>query len=262
MLCQEALLRTEKLAKQFGGLRAVDNVSLDVRENEILALIGPNGAGKTTLLNLITGVLVPDAGKVLFRDKDITRFPTFERARLGIARTFQILRPFASLTVRENVMVALGHRECPSLFAMLKKRTKASIQKIVDDILVETRLEQWANHTAGTLPVGVLRRVEVARALALNPLLLLLDEPAAGLNDQELQEFSALITSLQNKRNLSILLVEHRMRFVMRTSQRIVVMHRGRIIAEGTPEKIANDPVVIEVYLGKLQEPYVADTKS
>lgn len=262
MLCQEVILKTEELAKQFGGLRAVDNVSLEVNEKEILALIGPNGAGKTTLINLITGVLTPDAGRVLFRGKDITRLPTFERARLGIARTFQVLRPFTSLTVRDNIMVALGHHECPSLLAMFKKRTKTFTQKIVDEILAETRLEQWANYIAGTLPVGVLRRVEIARALALNPLLLLLDEPAAGLNDQELQELSVLITSLQNRRNLTILLVEHRMRFVMRTCQRIIVMHRGRVIAEGTPEKIANDPMVIEVYLGKLQEPYVADTKS
>lgn len=254
MFCQDRpLLKTEDLVKQFGGLKAVDSVSLSIHENELLALIGPNGAGKTTFINLVTGVLSPDRGRIWFNGRDITFLPTFERAKLGLVRTFQILRPFVSLSVRENVMVGFANHHCSRFLALLRNRNQLAIKNKIDNILISTGLERWATYKAGALPVGILRRVEIARALAANPRLLLLDEPAAGLNDQELQELSGIIFRLHNEYKLPILLVEHRMRFVMRTCRRIVVMHRGKIIAEGTPEDVASDPQVVEIYLGRKE---------
>jgi len=245
------VLRAEKVSKHFGGLKAVDSVSLEVNDDEIVALIGPNGAGKTTFINLVTGVLSVDGGRIWFREKDITFLPAYKRARLGIVRTFQILRPFSSLPVRDNIAVGLSYRFSPTLLASLKRRDKKAANAAIEELLVITKLEQWADQPAGSLPIGILRRLEIARALALNPVLLLLDEPAAGLNDQELKELSAFIVDLQRDRRLSILLVEHRMRFVMQVCNRIVVMHRGQVIAEGVPEAIARNPRVIEVYLGQ-----------
>ncbi|MGB9880908.1 MAG: ABC transporter ATP-binding protein, partial [Anaerolineae bacterium] len=228
-----------------------DSVSLELNRHEILGLIGPNGAGKTTFINLVTGVLSPDSGRVWFKGHDVTSLPAFKRARLGMVRTFQILRPFISLSVRDNILVGLSYRYCDHLFAMLTRRDSRTIKQQIEEILAITSLERWADYPAGALPVGILRRVEIARALALKPELVLLDEPAAGLNDQELQEIRHFIANLRETLGLSILLVEHRMRFVMQACDRIVVMHRGRIIAAGKPEEIANDPLVIEVYLGQ-----------
>lgn len=248
------VLKTESVSKQFGGLKAVDSVSITLNENEILGLIGPNGAGKTTFINLVTGVLTVDSGRILFNNQDITKLPTNKRARLGIVRTFQILRPFSSLTVWDNIAIGLSSQFCSHLFSLLQRRNKKVVNAIVEDILMMTGLERWANQVAGALPVGVLRRLEIARALSLNPAVLLLDEPVAGLNDQEMKEMASLLPKLQQKYKISVLLVEHRMRFVMRVCQRIVVMHQGRVIAEGKPEEIAVNPYVIDVYLGRTGE--------
>jgi len=244
------LLQTEGLTKRFGGLKAVDSVTLALEEEEVLGLIGPNGAGKTTFINLVTGVLKPDNGAIFFKGENITHLPSHQRARLGIARTFQILRPFSALSVQDNVLTALAQKYCPQIFSTLKVRSSRHALQEVEKLLTLTGLEAWALQPAFSLPVGILRRLELARALALQPKVLLLDEPAAGLNDQELQEFCASLTRIREQFKLSIILVEHRMRFVMTVCNRIVVMHRGSLIAEGAPVEIANNPKVIEIYLG------------
>jgi len=245
-----ALLQTKELTKRFGGLRAVDSVSLSLEEGEIVGLIGPNGAGKTTFINLVTGILRPDAGSVFFKGTNITHLPSYQRARLGIARTFQILRPFGSLSVQDNILVALAQRHYSNLLGILRRRNSRHIKEEAEKLLVLTGLKAYASHQASSLPVGILRRLEVARALALRPSLLLLDEPVAGLNDQELQEFQVSLARIKVDFGLTILLVEHRIRFVMGLCNRIIVMHRGSLIAEGSPAEVANNPQVIEIYLG------------
>jgi len=237
------ILRLENVVKKFGGLRAVDGVSLEVGKGEFLAVVGPNGSGKTTLLNIISGVYKPDEGRVYFEGRDITGLPPYKRARLGMARAFQVPRPFPELSVLENVVVGAVFNGGLDLH---KAREAA------EEALSYVGLASKKDQLAGKLTFNELRLLELARALAGNPKLLLLDEVMAGLTPTEIDRFVELLRRLSEERGISaISLVEHRMRAVVRLAHRVIVMHQGKIIAEGPPEKALNDPKVVEVYLGR-----------
>ncbi|ABO08271.1 ABC transporter ATP-binding protein [Pyrobaculum calidifontis] len=237
------ILRLENVVKKFGGLRAVDGVSLEVGKGEFLAVVGPNGSGKTTLLNIISGVYRPDEGRVYFEGRDVTDLPPYKRARLGMARAFQVPRPFPELSVLENVVVGAVFNGGLDLH---KAREAA------EEALSYVGLASKKDQLAGKLTFNELRLLELARALASNPKLLLLDEVMAGLTPTEIDRFVELLRRLSEERGISaISLVEHRMRAVVRLAHRVVVMHQGKIIAEGPPEKALNDPRVVEVYLGR-----------
>ncbi len=245
----DVILETHRLSRHFGGLRAVDQVSFQVRQGEILGLIGPNGAGKTTVFNLISGFLKPTAGTIHFQGRPIHGLRPNAIARLGIGRTFQIVKPFSDLTVRENVLAGLGHDLYPTLRALREHYLRPDAVRRADRILEAVGLSEYADVRAGTLPIGLLRRLEIARALALEPVLLLLDESAAGLTHHEVEALGALVRRLRDQ-GITILLVEHNMRFAMGLCDRIIVLNQGRILAEGPPEAIQRNPEVIEAYLG------------
>ena len=230
-------LLVDEVTVRFGGIVALDNVTLDAQSGKITGLIGPNGAGKTTLFNVITGLQEPAAGRVVLGGDDITRTKGHERARRGLARTFQRLEVFGSMTVRDNVRVA----------AEAKDRSTA--ERTVDELLERVGIEQHANRRADTLPTGTARTLELARALATQPSVLLLDEPGSGLNDDETEQFGTLLLELASE-GLAILLVEHDVDLVMRVCAWIHVLDFGRIIAAGSPEDIREDHVVQAAYLG------------
>ncbi|MEM2370629.1 MAG: ABC transporter ATP-binding protein [Candidatus Bathyarchaeia archaeon] len=239
-----ALLEVKGLTKYFGGLAALKTFNFYVEEGEFVGVIGPNGSGKTTLFNCITNFYPPTSGRVIFKGRDITKLPTFKISRMGIARTFQIPKPFPDLTVLENVMAgAIGMGE-----SILKAREKA------EEILKFLGMEKLSLEPAGKLNVHGRKLLELARALATSPKLLLLDEVAAGLNPTELDFLIDCIRKIW-KSGVTIVMVEHVMKTVMTLSQRIVVLHQGEKIAEGPPEVIANDTKVIEAYLGRRYAP-------
>lgn len=239
---EEALLEVRGVTKSFGGLKALSDVSLTLRRGEILGLIGPNGAGKTTLFNVVAGVHRPDRGSVLFRGRVIDRLGVHERCRLGIARTFQITRPFPGLTVLENAMVGalFGHR-ARSALAEARERAAAALGRV--------GLGTRAGALASTLTIGERKRLEMARALATDPEVLLLDEAVAGLSPPEVDEMMTAIRAL-NAGGITILMIEHVMRAVMGVSGRIVVLHYGQKLAEGSPDEVAANEQVVEAYLG------------
>ncbi len=237
------LLRVENVVKKFGGLRAVDGVSFELAKGEFLAVVGPNGSGKTTLLNLINGVYKPDEGRVIFDGRDITDLPPYKRAKLGMSRAFQVPRPFPESTVIENVMVG-------AIFNGGYDLRKA--REVAEEALRYVGLYEKRHELAGRLTFNELRLLELARALAGNPKLLLLDEVMAGLTPKEIDAIVHLIRRLAEERGIAaISLVEHRMRAVAQLAHRVIVMHQGKVIAEGPPEKALNDPKVVEVYLGR-----------
>lgn len=255
---QAILLSLEAVSKRFGGLKALDHVSLDVYEGEILALIGPNGAGKTTLFNVITGHYRPDEGKIIFDGRLINGLKPHIIAQLGIGRTFQNLRLFPSLTVLENVLSG-RHSKLRSHFwhsllhTPFERREEKHAQEVAQDLLKRLELGAMMDRAVGSLPYGRQKIVEIARALALEPRLLILDEPAAGLNDRERADLIDFIIRL-NKERLSILLIEHDMDLVMQLAHRVVVLDNGAVIASGSPDEIQNHPLVIEAYLGREEE--------
>ena len=252
------LLELRRVTKSFGGLRSVDELDLDVREGEIVSLIGPNGAGKTTVFNLVTGIYAPDAGAIRLDGRDIAGLPPHKISQLGIARTFQTLRLFLNMTVKENVMAAAyGHTKAGVLRSVLRtpgmRREEREIERLAEerlaffgDRLVGYRWEQ----PAYSLSYANRRRLEIARATAAKPKLLLLDEPAAGMNPVETHEMTELIGRLREEGGYTILVIEHDMHVVEGISDRVIALDHGEKIAEGTFDEVATDAQVVEAYLG------------
>jgi len=275
------ILRLEDLTMQFGGLVAVNNISLEVNKGEIVALIGPNGAGKTTAFNCITSVYEPTNGRVLLNDEVISEnYPQGKMKELykgenngkytkvvrytpdkvtyrGIARTFQNIRLFKALTVFENVMIAKHMRAKQNIFTAtfrLNAKEEKRMREETMALLEEQNLAHLKDHIASSLPYGLQRRLEIARALATGPSLLLLDEPAAGMNPQETQEVAEFIHQIRDRYKLTILLIEHHMGLVMQISERIYVLDFGKMIANGTPDEIRSNQKVIDAYLGVAED--------
>ena len=248
-----SLLEARGVSRHFGSLVAVDDVSLSVESGELRAVIGPNGAGKTTFFNLLSGFFPPTAGKILFDGRDITALSAHQRVALGIARTFQITEIFPELTVMENLLIpvetAAGLRTTPWLTKARRTETEARVQ----DLLQMSGLTPKAERLAGELSHGDQRAIEIMMALALKPRLLLLDEPTAGMGDQETHDVVRLIRDLHKKERLSIVLIEHDMRVVFHLADRILVLAEGAMLAEGTPKEIAANEKVQAAYLGGVE---------
>lgn len=241
------LLSLQGISKRFGGLQALSNITFDLPQDQILGLIGPNGAGKTTLFNVMNGVYRPDTGRILFRDRDVTGSKPYHLAKLGMARTHQIVRPLNELSVRENVMVGacFGH----------ENQELSNAMQIADEVLEFVGLATRADQLAGSLNVAQKKRLEMARALAAHPYLLLLDEVLAGLNHSEIDNMIQTVLKIREQ-GITIVMIEHVMKAMMNVSDRIIVLDYGQQIAEGNPESITNDPKVVEAYLG---DPHLAD---
>jgi branched-chain amino acid transport system ATP-binding protein len=250
-----SLLAVEGLSLRFGGVAALAGIGFAIEPSTIHAIIGPNGAGKTTLFNIVSGFYRPTEGRVRFDGADVTGFPPHRLATLGMTRSFQNLQIFMNMTATENVLVG-GHRNSDRRLAasFLRlpslRRAEAALAVKARDLLAAVGLEGAADRLAGELPYGALKRLELARALAAEPRLLLLDEPAAGLNERETGEMKALIRTLPS-RGVTVALVEHDMRLVMEVSDRVLVLDQGRRLAEGTPEEVRGNPDVIATYLGR-----------
>ncbi len=235
-----ATLTVQDINKVFFGLRALENVSLRLQKGEILGLIGPNGSGKTTLINVITGLLPLTSGKIYINDINLSDAKPYQIARAGIARTYQTIRLFKELTVKENLEVA----------AVSIGLSRKEARHQADILIQEFGLETWVHYLASALPYGLERRVEIARALAMKPMFLLLDEPAAGLNEEEAEELLHILELIPENKKLGMLIVEHDMHLIMRLCDRLHVLNYGKTIGEGTPEVVRRIPAVIEAYLG------------
>jgi len=235
-----SIMKLEKVTKNFGGLTAVDHISFEVQEGEIFGLIGPNGSGKTTTFNLINHYYTVSSGHIIFKGQEITHNKTFEIARMGIGRTFQVVKPLKRLTVEDNIVAAAFAREA----------SFAGARQVANEMIDFCNLEEVRQKKAGGLPIAGRKRLEIARALATRPTLLLLDETAAGLNPSELDEAIDIIKNIRNKLGITIIIVEHIMKVIMNISDRIHAIAHGATIAEGSPAEVAKNPTVIEAYLG------------
>ena len=252
---RELALKTEHLCIQFGGLRAVDDVNIEIRKGELYGLIGPNGAGKTTFFNLLTGVYKPTSGKIYLYGKDITGKAPAEVNRMGIARTFQNIRLFNSLTVLENVMVGLSNQiPCNMAESILRlprhKKTEKEFEARALELLKLFKLDEFKDYKAANLPYGKQRRLEIARAMATNPQLLLLDEPAAGMNPHETEELMEDIAFIRKEFDMTILLIEHDMSLVSGICENVTVLNFGTELASGETAKVLSNPAVVKAYLG------------
>jgi len=241
---QESILRVDNVVKRFGGLYALRKVSFDVEQGKVVGLIGPNGSGKTTLFNCISGMYAPDDGSILFQGENIAGLKPHKIARKGIGRTFQIARPFGDMSVRDNVYVGAA-------FGCTRKDEPGKTSDVCIDALRMTHLESKADELADSLTFGEKRRLEIARALALRPKLLLLDETMAGLTSTEVDSTLEMIRHIATELGLSVIVVEHVMRAIMAVSNKVVVLSEGEKIAEGTPKEISEDPKVLTAYLGE-----------
>jgi branched-chain amino acid transport system ATP-binding protein len=237
-----SLLEVKKVSRFFGGLAAVKDVSFDLRQGEILGLIGPNGAGKTTLFNVINGFYAPSRGDVFFKGEKISGLKPYRICRLGIARTFQVVKPLQRMSVHENVIAS----------AYLRAKDRRQAEEISNETIAFTGLDDDRNVISKGLPLGTRKRLEIARALATQPELLLLDESFAGLNPTELNASIEIIRKIKEK-GITIMIIEHHMKVIMAISDRIVVLNYGEKIAEGTPQEIRNNALVVEAYLGEAQ---------
>jgi branched-chain amino acid transport system ATP-binding protein len=235
-----ALLDVQGVSRTFGATRAVDGVSFAVAPGELLGLIGPNGAGKSTLFNLIAGVMSPSGGRVALDGTDVTGWKSFDMARAGVARTFQIPKPYRQLSVIENVMIS----------AFLRERSTVGARELADVTLSDLGLAPYRDRPASELTVGLLKRLEVARALAMQPKLVLFDEIMAGLTPTEVGAMTEIVAGLP-ARGITVIWVEHVLYAIMKTATRMVVINRGSVIAQGTPAEVARDPAVVKAYLGE-----------
>lgn len=261
------ILKADNISIVFGGLTAVDSFNMEIRENELLGLIGPNGAGKTTIFNILTGVYAPTAGIFEFDGEKIENQPPYKLVKKGIARTFQNIRLFNRMSVLDNVIVAnnfnmnygfmTGALRLPSFWEEEKKEREEALEllKIFD-------LDQYAEVDAENLPYGQQRKLEIARAISTKPKLLLLDEPAAGMNPKETEELMDTIRLIRDKFNISILLIEHDMKLVLGICERIIVLDHGKIIAQGEPYEAVNNPAVVRAYLGAEEDVEELETKA
>ncbi|MBL4954922.1 ABC transporter ATP-binding protein [Neobacillus sp. YIM B02564] len=249
------LLKIAKVSREFGGLKAIDDVSFSVKKGAIHGVIGPNGSGKTTLFNVVSGHYKPTSGEVWFENKPIHKLPPYKICRAGLARTFQNLRLFKQMTVLENICAVLDESSGVRILdyflflnrvLRIEKETVLKAEKLLEDF----NLSEWWNVQADSLPYGVQKRMEIARALATNPKLLLLDEPAAGLNHTETDELSGIIKHIRDDLGITVVLIEHDMKMVMSICETITVLNEGHLLIEGTPEVVSNDKQVISAYLG------------
>lgn len=253
------VLEAKNISVAFGGLLAVNSVDFDIPKRKVVSLIGPNGAGKTTFFNVLTGLYKPSAGTISYEGKDITDLPPHKIASIGIARTFQNIRLFGLMTAQENLLVAMHSKLKSGITSTIlrtpkQRREESEAEDKAQDLLDYVGVGKWTYEFARNLSYGDQRRLEVARALALDPKVLLLDEPTAGMNPQESGVFIDFVKRLVSEKDISVMLIEHDMKVVMSVSERITVLDQGEKIAEGTPDQIKSNARVIEAYLGKAKE--------